>query len=130
MSEELKKCPIKMVQIYEGKDPDWIGWYNAILTDSEIPVALCPPIVADALFDMIRVWQERTEPKPPSADVQEALISLEVLTKGLRAKANLIDARNPSGALSEISNNMRTTAMQYEAHIKTIKAALERMGEE
>ena len=105
MSEELKKCP------FCGGEADLM---TDELGDSNSGTVMCMSCFAvsnthDNWRDAILAWNTRTEPKPPSADVQEAL-----------------------DALLDMANRLQLLDGPYswDIEVETIKTALERMGAE
>lgn len=66
MSEELKPCPIKMVEIYGGKDSTWAGWHNLLVSDLDNHPIAGPlsPIESAPFLELIKEWNTSAEDKP------------------------------------------------------------------
>lgn len=68
MINEQEACPIKMIEIYGGRDELWKGWYNLIINDVESQPIAGPlhPELSEPFLKLIKEWGEI-----PSHDIQE-----------------------------------------------------------
>lgn len=122
MNNELKNCPFcgEKAEIYEGwryASGDY-NYYDVICTGCGISTNIeADSKTCEHMLDAIQAWNTRAEPKPTSAEVQEAL-------KGL-PDINILEV-----ALHECEHGFTPQIEVSARHIKTIKSALERMGDE
>ena len=62
---DLKPCPIKMIEIYHGKDPNWAGYYNLCINDDASSCIAGPltPYESEPFLKMINEWNTHEDNK-------------------------------------------------------------------
>lgn len=74
MSNKLRECPIRAVEIFSGRDEKWKGWYNIFNSDGTCIMGPLEPYKSIPLLLMIDEWNTRHGPKHETVEQMEQFI--------------------------------------------------------